>query len=1362
MTITLGSLSIESQALESSSRNVGQKLVKFPTFIDAFQRLPEEAKFQINYELHVRRKPNEEYLKFQVRELNLGANKLGQMKVWSQEALAVGLQFWFANQSSGRIKMVEFESARVCKLAPSAVSTFGLDKLHATSRRLPSPETFSFLVADLWHQIGDAMRAEAKLSTETEIQAADEMHLLNWTLLDDTDQSSVSFKFEKRTVKNRTSLSLNSIWISSNKKLDAVELRAVITYVGPLLVEDSTKAFTELPFHCKQARSTSRAQFPSLSSLLGAGSTILHLRSEVQLGWNAPGSLFAPTKIYQLNEWLDFRDLDDSKDGSRKVAKYRAKLLDSTRNPVRAWEYLADEQFFELFRLEDECKNFHSKKSDLSYPAGEWIFAHLLDLAKSDEQNFKFVHLPAAIWSLASGENNRKVERSQISELGVELLLGGEELTTWFNRQVWLVESSELNLSARMYFNVPPNYGHQSRELYRMEVGSFVQNDCGPRIVVDLLSVQFLKRKEGNSGLEDNFMIPKGLGCKRSETANRILSEFGPSDVIVFEKSIPVEFNYVANLELQVNGTLQPTGCVLSGWFGQCPANWNMMRIGRFQVNEQHRHYLDGRVQVTRQVLDDFSTRTIDQLGGGCDIVGLNGGEHGRGTNLNQVFRLDFGSPAGELAIPSKFLSLIDHQMIQRIDLESSRKKIVYELRVDSIQLSPELSGSGSIVKTFLRESNFSGPFYYHTKFLLEIFIHKKAYLAVQLDDLRFRECLSIVKEAKLADCLKHRESDSPNRLRLRKFELDFKLMDQRMRQQVDASRLRGPMETNSWNLMQKLMALLVSPKLALPPTQIANEPQLGWRKTDFEIFAELELLEPLEMVHTFERLIGKRVRRARQLTDSITLRESAYRCSNLCESAPSKLCFAFNYCSDGTCHLLKRPPEQSNKSNDTLEFLATNLEDEPECSLYYAPSLFVENRQSIDEMVARIRSQIDSNSSDISLKLPLTGGTWLNLVAADIRELGGQFARQKSSRGNKQREYNFVTFEPGARLELTHEENRESSKGGSRPLVRTEHVQDETHCLELCERHNCRLGSFCSSSQMCSLVSNLNSWQQMRFILNKVERNHSDCLIFSQDFLANYNAFDLDKEPKKFQAQMSGFSQQECAAICSMRDAIESGTGPTDCLSFDYCLNPFNGQRVCYLNRMHLIMEEFDRKFSGRLDAISVDSKRADGLGAKASFGAPACRHFARSIVSDFELFASNKKFSHRNSVVFNPIELDKCALICKRDESCLAFEFCALKATCYIKRTDTELAQSTNSSNLATFGHSDLVDADKNLEQCSIYRLERLDDCLEELIMDRPRPQPPLINPLDFEHLILWPLVALLAGAAISIALFRLLSKR
>lgn len=1342
---------------------------KFPSFHETFKRFPKEAEFQLNYGLHISRKSTQEFYDFQVREVNNPAHKLGQMKLWTAKEIGE-LEFWTDYSSDKqRVELVELKSTGACGRAPDMGELFELHKGNTTSEMLDNQRPM-FLLAGLW-QLYAGEAAKVVPSARVDYRDGNKLHLYEWTLVSPGASSTTSFEFIQSDVNDQNSLKLNAVTLDGDR-LDALELRFMVSYAGPILLEG--EAINQLPYKCANV-AHSFGEFPKLTSLLGVNDELFHLRSELSLGRDVPSSLFVPKRVYRLDEWLQFNSVD----GHEKSADYRVVIKSASGNNV-SHDFLLYESFKELFEFHAgscKCHHLQTGSTNASSDSSEdWILAQLMRVLAAEES--ELTYLPVSLWLFASTHGaDSNVHRHEQLKLTLNDLTEQQQMSRWLELKIWRIELKRWNLVLEMQFKSVQDVGRHSQQLERMEIYTLGEAANRSKLLVDIFDYRFIRRKSHNPS-EKLFLIPKGLGCKRSKRAKDFYAINDTKDVIVFERLSPVEFHYKSSLSLAADyAALEPLPevVILSGWSGRCPSRWNLMRVGRLQVDLQHRHHMDGRLEIKRRLTEDMVERTIDEFSGKCSIQRLGSHKIGRKAEFDELLSLNFGGLQDEIVLAAKLLSPDDEERIQSVEEtygDEFLKTVVYESVSQSIALSPRLRGPGKIVKTFRRRRDMgedgavpSGTFYYHSSVRLEVIISGRAHLIVDLDDIRFRECLEILREAHIGDCYAHHES-ATSAQRKRHFELGFELVDDK-KQQVDLLGLHNTFESDKVLLERDLERALLHQFVAIPALQLANTPQLKLRLSNLnedkpEIFAEIQLLEPVQLVHAFERLDDHRVLPSRDLTDSIELTNSVYACSNLCESSRGKSCIAFSYCNDRSCHIIQKPKGMANSDLGTLEILQPRLEQNPGCRLYYAPKTHGE-RLTIDEMADSIRSTIESDASKISLEYPWNGSEQVHLIATELHEIfqnpivlssTNVVSKQESARKST----SYAILVPGSRLDLTkwieasyQSDVGEADSSGRRLATAILSASTEGRCLQLCDDIHCWLGSYCSKTQTCSLVGNLSRWKHLKKLLNQAEHNQADCSVFSKNFLADYELFEPTREPKSAKVALVNFSAQRCAAACAMEDAIEDGKDFADCLSFDYCFDESIKQPVCYLSQMHRIMDDFDETILAHEIQTGSAHKRAK-----------ACQHYSRSLVADFRLVARRKKFAQFHSVIFKSIELEMCALICKRAEICLAFEYCAGSSSCYIERS--------NASAIAANGFK-LIDGNAS-EECNIYRLRHSEDHSALLQEQFPSGVPKVFErlpsrakdvvELSVARLLYISLAALTIGAAASSVLAKLIDIR
>jgi len=1319
-------------AFEDSERRARGESVKFPTFVDQFGKPPEEARFQIDYEVHLSRNSRlEQDVPIKMKEIHFPAGHLGKTSMTlenraSGKPMLVEMSFW-SDTSNRSGNFIAFGPTRACKRAPAWEHLFELDRKDAISKIYDKTKPWQFLVASLWHRFGEKVSREVTSRNVVEHRDGRRLFLRVWTITSPLDSSFVSFEFRQRDENDHNSLALESITIA-DKVYKGLELRFVISYAGPVGLEQSDELLS-IPDECNRAarKPTERQGFPNLRSAMLESRDLVHLRSEIFVGKDFSDSTFSPDYIYRVNEWARLGSAELGKRESKfdKKATYRLQMSKWSHNASSSLDYLISEQFEEFFELVSEgtCMSHHRDGSDWrdsseDQESGDWILRKIVHMHKREP----LVAFPIALWLFASSENNGPLTKIE-DDLTIGDLFQAEKLSQWFHRETWQIESRKYDLSLEMEFETFIDVGRKTHLPRRMRASRVdpeaLQTDGRRklRIIVDIIDAQFIPADRPSS--QDRFSIPKGFGCKRSKLAADYYENNDQRDIVILEKINPYIMNYKSSLSLaQDEGkSMAPNEAVLSGWVGRCPKMWNLMEIGKFRVEQQERHYANGAFESERVISENQAERKIDLLTGKCSISSLNSRRKISPVESDEILRLKFANLAEHIVLYRQYLATYGHERIQTIDeLDDGKhtyRTVVYEYHSgdEPIELSSELKGPGSIVKTFRRKLD-SGKssinynrMHYHTDLKVEILLFSKAHLTFEIEDLRFIECLEIIKEASLGECYIDSESDSdiPRRA---DFELEFELVDKFKGLQIDSASSREDFEEDRMSLERELESALLGSSFALPPFQItSNTPSFHVRLSNFHedktgIFAHLQLLEPVQLLHSYERVAGHEFYQTGRLTDSIRLTSSPFTCSDACEWLKGGNCFAFSYCQDRTCHILRRPKEL--EQMQSVDILEGKLRLNSNCDVFYSVDASPRKRQSIDMIYKSLERSVMNNETRIGLKL--ASNRDLLLVATKIHRLkdisGTTGANGRSM--NARNSSSFTLLVADAKLQLEKFDRNDGDM-----LVKTTHAKDEGECIKLCQSFSCRLGSFCSATKVCSIVGNFRGRGKLQALLSEAKHEDPDCLIFSENFLANYQHIRQTNEPKSdVLTKIDGLSRAECAAQCTMDDELEDGRHLKDCLSFDYCRDPFGksaNQTTCYLNRMHLTMEDFDGDVLHTTKTKAAKNQRSESSSRQEKH----CDHYSKYLLSDFRVIAEDKKFTGYRSLTYMNIEAENCALLCLRsDETCLAFEYCAAKSSCFVDRLESADSPAKDSDLMSR------LEGSKPEEECKIYKLKHYED--------------------------------------------------
>lgn len=1318
---------------------------QFPAFSMAFNATPKLADFELRY------------------NLIMGYNGISYQGAVIESrgllSISIGGQKWriwmLGDGGEGGIKnLLEQVSSNRCKSIQELTSFFNLNDfiniIVANFDHLKQNNYLDSLLANLWNLLSLRVEQEQISSKETGSRLKviahakfDHEHvnsrrkLIEWSIWDNSKQISISITFEQIQT-NNSRLILHSLVLSSPKY--------TLRFMNQYSPRKSGLNDINVPATCsRQLENNVSTMFPSLSShFSGHGKQFtneaIHLRSEViSLSPFENGNL-----LLLLDEW--FRPSDQSyRSNSRGLAratKFQDFLI-----------YGATKEFFDL-STKFKCStpeydaNVGSTKTTQSVTVESVDNFIVRELLIGVGINGGAFYHPLALWFFAE---QAEVKRNLIkaSQLNLRDLFNSSKLIDWFSIEQWHIQHKELkNLRYTLTFNT--DFDGQKHRIVLNRLETF---DWRRDIVVEVVNYKYLHHHDQENLIDSDsmepFLIPKGRGCRRNDLAKRKYLK-DQLDVLVLERLNPIQFDYMASLETLEDGliaaSLSPRPVFHSGWFGKCPPSWTLEPVCELKVNHERKHYLNGTIKSQRHVIsgehnDPFisQVRSLDEISGHCSVRAQ------RKSSQNHLLNLDFNVDGfAEMdSILVRDLPLFDvitmrlpeYELIQWHENSDSSIKLVYELRMSNFSLNKQLTGETSLIRTLERGANLKpvGNFFYHSEAKLEVLIENKAKFMLNIENLGYRECLSTLLRSRTIDC--HQSSEflqydsmqdelESHHQKLRNFHLIYFPIDNGLNEDINvAPKKYEQMNRDLFDIFKSTIersfveSLLKLP-LDLSATQL-GETQVNYRDEDKTIHVLFDLMEPPSALEYFEEIKKMRMRPSSLLFSAIKLLNSKYTCSRWCDI---ENCNAFSYCSfDKSCQILvlNLDSDLGAKKYDIGELNSSiDLAEDNTCSYYKAPLYLPRGNLNkaigfMKENAIQIAEQNDFkrvriNQLEIMLNLP-SSKSQIQFVARELNEITSFTEAISKKKAELQRETYTILKD---RFQISaFSLGKQQKMGQILVMYHLIQVNNLANCFSECSTIDCQLLSYCNSAQTCILMHNLTSPRDFQDIITENLEQNNDCSVFVRDFLVEYQRFSDTKLPKSWKGSFNNISLLECASLCQF-ETSKQAEATFDCLSFDYCSiettddsqptvtksSSTTTTTTCFIQDMHIIMNDFDKRIVSASE--NGVEKRADSTG-------PYCSHYSKSLLADFSHY-SDKRFSKHDSIVFNGIDLEKCTLICRRDEECLAFEYCASKSSCFILRNqeETSFEQDFDSA------FSQIIDDSIPSEKCAIFRLKHFEE--------------------------------------------------
>lgn len=1261
------------------------RLSKFPTFAETFQvKSPRDLAYEFKYDVYVF---NEGigYM-MQISEVNKADGKqLGFVGITTH---INNIHFWLDHNNKF---LMEDPKTKQCKAGVDPIGFLSwnhyLDALSDEPQDILESRS-SLPLAELWHLFG--LRSD-RLTVRQNSDAFKKY--VEWTYMH-PDGLEITFSFAH-------------LHEQDDLHLHHVEIRYVGRDYHEFNIKLNVKSMKSNPFEKDASKmmrkptgcyGKSESEFPKISESLSRGK-VVHLSSELVR--------LKSKQRYTLDEWMQVGEAMRVRVG-------------------RSTDYLFYPQTIESFDISSSrscppvAQNIHDDRvSKLTKEIASDDF--LLDsLFRARDENAFYG--PLTLWSLAETKDFKIVRVVEsISYTGLF-----DPQTSWFSgEQFQVIHRKNPSLKYAIEFSQDLMNGEHAILPQTIKLVDWrSESSYASKIVIQMNNLlvfgeRELSLRENSQPIENNFLIPVGFGCRRGKDVSieKLLDDL--QDVAIFDPLIPTEFEYRASLSIMDHsrGQLEPQSPILSGWFGRCPDNWNQKSYSSLIVNVLHKLHLNGTVESERQISCKESSgdtmtqqRFLNQITGVCSI-------NRQSAKQSGIITLDFGDKY-QVSVPADWIHFTPSQESQVLRVSKAPGKattVMYETMTNEVVLTNELSGSGSIVRSFERdeETEAYGNNLFHTSVKLDIYLLNQARLSLQIRNLRLVQCYEILKVMDLEDCYMsseyRRAIGYANPMeRLHQLNIKFMGFSQNVKdsEPIDFEKLKTSIENRiADQMIGDQLALVGLNAMQIGQVNAAFHPQ------DRSISARINLMELPPPIDRFVALTGKVILR-RQSFVRIKIMNSKYDCSRFCESM--QRCFAFAFCDNSReCRVIDVDMwiDELIKSGDIEDrTLVGNLEhlmtkDEATCTTYHSPSGGVaktlagstlESMRELIENKMHFFIMVDNHTLEIH-----------DYVAVEFKILN-KFTdalgyREEDDSGEDldsmrlENDLVFGIIRSDAQLHATDANLNELVS------IKTRNEVLEADCLNKCtaDPATCQLVSFCN--HLCTTVGNLNDYETYAKILNS-SQEQTGCSILGRDYVHDFHRFALTSEPEESMDKFEGISLDGCAARCHFKEGKKLAI---DCLSFDYCTKEDKNHGTCYLQKLHLIMNDFSQSIITQVANASVGKE-------------VQCAHYSKSLLADYDKI-SNRKFKHHQSVVHKGTTIDNCALICRRTDTCLGFEFCEpvddenSASSCYLRRLVNE---GSGKNNTTTTPSPTLQEQLKfELEQSNNCNVFRMRHSMEEL---------------------------------------------
>lgn len=1331
------------------------------SFANAFaRRSPRDTTYELSYRAQVAAGPEQPAIDIHVLEArdesghvrtSVEFDRKQDGEVDYTRSHAHKLVLWAPNNAES---FIEAPSLGACKRTSAHFAhMLGLNKALESlfgSELVERDFYHASFAANLWN----AMFAQAtnliigEPYTQTESEGRRHARLLDAHMTSASGNAECKFTFELRDPYD-TPVPHSIQLVLRDSETDALEARFDAQFYYALnKILEARNHMTNSP-DCDQ--DASQAKFPTLTSYLAAKPQIVLARTHY----------IAATQAGKVNQIALHDEYLQPGFAYRMRSRIATDATSSERSPIDILLLSKTREFFNLSTKYECVQSAPVERMDLNSEPIDWLAANTL----ASEDNSRGL---LALWWLAE-QPQASVKVAQSEPITILEARNLESLAKWMQDNDWLVETSQLRFT--MHFE---DVASDKQTPTAQQVVAKVRLSSGNNQLIQYQVANI----EAIGDAQEHLLIPTGFGCTRKPSFERDKS--GIRDVVLFDTLGPIEFDFEAHLELlDVRDDQQHVSSVqsISGRVGRCPRSWSMAAndanarsYGTVLVSEQRRKCVPTQKEdqcddspirhiMSVESIDavEMQHRQLDERTGECKMW------RQRAPTGNELLRLDFGSQLVTLSLGAFGVLENDDtnmQLLQEVQDEAADGEmttlVVYESRRAYFALNEKIAGRTSIIRRLKRQRYAElehKQTYYHSGADIEVLVLGLARLSLKISNHAHISCLDVYESARASQC--HESSsfalENPTHLhsilqsgrRIRNFALTLESEDT----SID---IRSVWKNAEATLRNQLVDFLLA-RLPLTPMQVPIERiRLNHDHSAVLPKARLhfDLIEPPHALDSFESQPNTRIERPK---GSMQLLADVFACSLWCDSIN---CLAFAFC-DATreCQVLDAATmrEYHLEQSAGLKLECQAVQTLPKtrqstgCNYYYAHNAATKpTLNNITLELRKLLSGSDESKSTFRLNVVAKSGERVQIVqrVVDLQEMHDDLELLDESESefddhDATKKLQFAAIKPQADLDaakLPHQLAQSLQYG----------VGTEARCLARCRSlESCELVSYCAINQSCMVVGNIKSWPEMRESLASSIPN-AICNIMSADYLSKFHEFHganvADAEEllhlaaqqkaaaeshndQRWSPIESDLSALQCAAKCELSSARELTKSAADCLSFDYCVyNQHEGQpksdikSVCRLRTMHVIMDDFDETVIAQQQQQpppqqSLQPQRQNQVSNW------ACSHYSKSLLADFRP-KRRKRYKRYTGLKFTGVPLDRCALLCRRDEICLGFEYCQSKKsqrvskTCYKHRLSDELAVSNAAED------SQLEDA----EECDVYELAHSVELLKQSDGGRP----------------------------------------
>lgn len=1186
----------------------------FQTFKQKFGEQPEKARFKILFDISM---SNDDGVQFvRALETSQGTGDCS-INLWSGKN---ELELWSNRDIDGVARTLMYQpKSKQCVRSANPSRVLGLSKLFedSSSGQVYPQYDGAFMIANIWRIFGDEIaKTKDNLPKRKEVLRENRKHYLyEWTLKNSLAEISFEFSMDAKD----SPLTLRTILIKS-PKLSSRSIRMAVTYLSSVLFE------RKLPNAC---RNVSQSEIGSLR-MISEESRMFYMSSQI----------VQDNKIYHIDEWLE---LDKA---------YRISLSNVTnfkKQVIRDYLILNETRESYNLTIENECEELF--KPDQK--ASSWFNYNVIKMQQDTN-----LYGPLFIWSIIGDLDQERtliVEEDNASDNVFDF----SYMSSCFDTEVWSIKfRSELSLQVNMRFgreSVAVNGSDTRMILEEVEV----INIQTKRVKSEVLKFVTLTKSVFNREQRHMLLIPKGRGCKRNMLAWTKMHQDGLDKFDVHSLG-PFSFKYIASVDQFRNNRLVSKPITQTGWFGQCPQSWALETIAGLKISRWRRYNYDtGTVASFRRVISrlaprckDVVIRFLNEQTGACTISGSTLTHDDEEVLVLDLVEGDYNEPITIKKNTLMSLETVEESFdpIQLYHEEDGSTVVVYEARKTRLVLNSQVAGPASVIRTFkrTRETNRNQQHYIHFTVKLEIIVIDQIHLTIMINDLGFWNCFDLIQETRALDCHVSNEMEIASGIsgigvqsRVRTVYLRFLPKD--LNTKVSISDFTA---TKS-DIARRLGKLLVTEPDPIDPMQLGHI-DIGYNKRDSSVWTRIELIEPLSPIHTFEELPNSVLKRSgNEMLLHMRVIESSFACSEWCGSTDD--CVAFSYCSDHTCQILTGVHPGTNNLVNSFG------DDDIRCSLYHKSTSEMSSKR-VSDIVNLMRKFINSEDrkNKLTFKIFGIGESSSQYFAREIKPMFDNGPLEDQSVINK----GVMLHGMETYVILKTDATFSFDDSNSSVVISNGLANKLSDCLGSCEQVKSPLCLYCGRSRLCGSV-NVTSWDDYRTLEDKFEEDQTNlCTIYSVDYLKNYDRLSATVKPSKYLSMRQDLNPIECAAMCSLYISSQKHNrrSLSDCLSFDYCSNEATGESTCYIEQNHVTLEDFG-------DTVYATNPNSS----------ENCMHFSKSLISDYEPI-KERKFKNHELMPLSGATIETCTMICHKDQSCIAFEYCKRKATqrhsCYIKR--------------------------------------------------------------------------------------------